>query len=893
MEKLKKNQSAITQIEVTFREIDRLFDTLSDGTGVPSYRIAAIDRNGKPRVIVHDPFSALMHSPSFSDENGDPIRDEMYEMPGVYRSIRSTEAPHFLWHTFARWKSRPIDNKYVYVWAADSKTGSGIRLAYELYFSGGKFRFIDVKSVDRRPKGTAQEKLVLDLISFKDAQEKQVFYFFLLARFQIPVKRLEEIKKDIPTRSAHLWDEFHLDLDTKSMKAVQVDKLKRGNKDLPPKVSFCVHLLDPFREALSRSERYKNALHRWQESQKAMSGDTLYLLAKRIESLSERDESLKEHLAYSFHDYLNTAEAESRRRYFVMASMAAELIRWIGKMEKREKFARKGFSSDTWLHDGKSMIPSKEDKGEDVFHNLYYQACFDYPDATNEVCSDVAEIIGAVMDELEQSPNGEAWLEELLKAGVEGKLPELESGATEFFFETKRKGNELMNKLGGKLLGRFAPSWVAHYRKDALKNLNNWFKAKYGVSLKETEAGLNRKTRRALESSERRALRRGRRAGITKLEITPASADALQFTSTSLQVLQAGIEVVNLYHALASLKEHADDPWAYLECMGSALDAYSALHETAEKLKFIESVEEVAEAGSWAKKFLKVGVFSAIIDVATGSHDMYESDTASGMIANGMRTVGSGLVLGGEVAEEHPLGWIATIAGLALQSGGSYLRDQTRAACVFLRHCRWGKGANTFDAIVATVKDENSYWYKGKLAALAANTKMQHKCLDELIYNYEPEMEFEGEDHDCYLKVKIKSKVAALGTGAKWDIKIELKKTNDAGFGASSPRTISFTPGEDFDDVDLTAGESYRVRIADASDGNWTIRFQAKVTSKVDVFGDSVHVVERECEGGFYFVPKLEERPAGGVPDETPRDAGVPDSPVDRDAGTPSGGTSP
>jgi hypothetical protein len=885
MEKLKKNKSAITQIEVHLREIDRLFDTLCNDSGIPQYRFVAMDASRNPRVVVQDPSRLLFHEWSLSDENGDSIRGDVYYFPGQYRFVRSTDAPYLLWHTFSPLKSRAIDGKYVYVWMADAKDGSGLQLAHELYFAGGQFQFIDANSQDRSPKGSTHETLILDLISFTNGKPQQRFYFFLLARFQIPSKRLEEIKKDVPTRAMRLFDEFYTYIvrDPVKKKPEPIGKIQREKKDLPVKLSFLVNLIDPFREALSRNERYKNSLHRWQEAQGKMGNDPAYLLAKRIESLTERDDSLKDNLAYSFRDYLNGAEEESRRRYFVTLSMANELIRWIGRKEKREAFNFKGKSSDTWFHNGKDMTPSSEDKGEEKWHNLYYQACLDYKDAADEICSKVADLHGEIMDQLEQSANGEAWLEELVSKGVEGKLPELESGLTEFFFESGRKGSEFSQQVSSRLLRVLGPSWVAHYRGNSLKNLNDWVKSKFGAELKEVEAGFTAKKWGRVRAKQERDLGRARKRVVTKLD----SSSWASVTRKGLY-LRAGIEVVNFCYALEKVREHRDDPWAYLECLGSALDTYTAVHEVGQKIEYFREIGEVAEAGSWAKRFIKVGVCSALIDVITGAHDMYESDSVSAMVANGMRTAGAGLVIGGEAAEEHPVGWIATIVGVALESGGSYLRAETRAACVFLRHCRWGKGASTFDSVVARVSDENSYWYKGKLAALAADVKQQHKCLDELIYNYEPEMEFESAEHDCTLKIKVKTKVAVLGPGAKWNLNIQISKS-PSGFDGGSTETRSFVPTDEFDDTNLTAGDWYATSIFDSQEGKLSMRFQVALHAKVDVFGDGTHVIERECSGQYYFAQKIEDLPSGGVPNPTPTDAGVPDAGFNT-GGAPSGG---
>src|SRR5277367_1155365 len=161
---LDKNKSAMTHITVTFREIDRFYDVHGRNNPKVASRIPVINGSGEPELLVRD-FDDLIY-----DENGDQLpAGKYYEMQGVYRTIR-TYGEEFFTRTFARYKSRQIKGKYVYVWAADDKTGSGMRLVNELFFKDGKFKLIDFKSKARKPKGTSRDSLVLDLLGFKDAK---------------------------------------------------------------------------------------------------------------------------------------------------------------------------------------------------------------------------------------------------------------------------------------------------------------------------------------------------------------------------------------------------------------------------------------------------------------------------------------------------------------------------------------------------------------------------------------------------------------------------------------------------------------------------------------------------------------------------------------------------
>ena len=946
---LKKNKSAITHIEIGFREIERFFD--AHGSPDPKFaaRIPSVDSNGVPRIVVRDPFQVWgQYSVGLTDENGDAIRFRMPELEGVYRTIRTSGEAAFI-RTFARKRSNPIDRKYVYVWAADDKKGGGMRLVRELYFSQGKFRLIDFKSKRRQPKGQARERLVLDLAAFQDAQPKRVYYFFLLARHQISRKRLDDMMPEVPARGMRLWDEFYTDIcpDGDLSNAMPVDGPPREGAELPPKLTYLMHLVDPFSEALHRSERYKNALHRWQQVEASLSQDVEYVLAKGVELLRDQStDSCSDALAGSFSSYLSDREAESKRLLFVSFTLASDLVQWIGRREKREPLRYKVIKTgeeilcDTWFGNTTTRIPSREDKPADEWHSHYSQALRDYATPEGDLTGDpkvangIARIICAVVEELDQSPWGANWLEDMVKKGIEGDLDKVAPAGFEFFFlsrlsksedgghgeggeepsekksegegheegeekedegaaclaDVRRKKNEAAKGVVAGMLMWVGKPWVEHYREDALKSLKNFFKAKHGITLVEKEAGVVRQERRVVESQARRDFKHARRRGVKRLEVQPSAVEGWAFAVRQLQLLQAGLEVVNFCYAAEEAK--SGDPWKVLEAMGALMDASKAIYEKFHPEDLVSEVEE--EASFVSKGFRVVGFASAAIDIITGAHGIYVSPTLAGQVSEGMKTLGAGLVFGGGFVTDNPgtfpVGLAVMTLGAALEGVGSYWKGQSSEICEFLRNCKWGSGPSYAERIGSVVKDVDSYWYRGKLSDLKSAIAVQQNCINQISYNYTPEIQFDCSSSSCAVKVRMTGAKQSLGPAANWNVAVEATKSASENGPDAVKRTVRLQRDEGFDDLDWTASEwvTFQGLTAEEICDSHGVRriwfLEVKVTASVDVAGDFKRVITREADCSYTYASQ-DDSPA------TPQfDYGTPGPTDSSDAGVPDGG---
>jgi len=176
---LNPNKSAITQIEVSMREIDRVYD-------LTGFNALALGPDGKPELLTRQPdFSVFRANPfNFLNDAGEEVSRpaRLKPVPGVYRSVRLEGYAPFL-RTFARSESQKIDRKFVYVWSADSSRASVVELEHELYFENGDFRVVPFASPAnkgkdiRPPEGERRSRLLLDVVSFwGGSQEKERLY---------------------------------------------------------------------------------------------------------------------------------------------------------------------------------------------------------------------------------------------------------------------------------------------------------------------------------------------------------------------------------------------------------------------------------------------------------------------------------------------------------------------------------------------------------------------------------------------------------------------------------------------------------------------------------------------------------------------------------------------
>jgi len=860
---LKTNKSAITQVEVTMREVDRVFDLVA-------YNQLTTGADGSAELLTLQPnFSVFRDHPfNFLDDAGEKVTrtGKLSPPAGVFRAVRQSGYAPFL-RTFARAASKPIHDKYVYVWSASSSTGSVVELEYELYFQHGAFRFVPFSTPAnqgkdiRQPEGEKKERLLLDVVSFWSGSQEQEAYYFYLAPYQLPWTTLEEVKKRMPLRAMRLWDWFYTDVytDGKPESAAPLNKVLKDGK-LPAKSMFAMHLLDPFQEAVIRSNRLRGRLGSWMEEADRLSKDSTYRLAKRIENFVCGNPDLRENVTYSLTTDILAKEEASARLRFAAETACADLVRWIGREVQNDVMAGPGKTFTTLFKDGSGQESFLQNE---VFPQEWYapfsEAFDDYwPLASSNPASweELNQLIYYLHCGTEQLTPGTEYLRTTFQQFiVEGKKP-MAHGGQSILFAAARKGQGAVLNYQLGMLEFQAPNWVNHYKKEALSSLEGWVRRTHGIEL---ESVRPRSERRALQAIERRRLKKAKKSGEVPI-LEPSRVTRLKLAKHGLEIASIGIEAVNLSYAYQEL---IDKPGfqSRINFAGAGLDAYAALQGIAKIAGKKPWDPKLRLYGTKALRFSPLAVASAGIDVVTAGMDTASGRTLDEKFAHGLRTTGAAMTFGGTVFAETGVGVVVAIAGLGLQSLGTFVVANLSAASKFLRHSKWGTGPGRLD--FGDQRDE--YWYRGSLGSLATDIGGQHRALDQIYYDYEIELKTTWETGSVMgswtsLEGRIvagagnDSPLALSGSDAKWSINVQVVRPDQS----IMPILERDFPDEYNFDFEITIGSTFLITVFPwsvedplesykAAEGSVDVRVRAKL----DFFGDGQTVVERELKETF------------------------------------------
>lgn len=883
MATLNQNRSTITHIEVTFREIDRIYDLLP-GT------LLADTAPGKELVYkAQDNLMTRVDSlqwRGFLDEEGREVTGvEKRLLNGVYRGVRVTGYAPFL-QSFLRDRSMLIDQKYVYVWSADASSGKAVELEYELYFQNGKFQKVSFDSAGnngkdtRQPAGEWSDRLQLDVLSFWDASHAKEGYFFFLAPFQLPWAAVQDLNSTVAVRGVKLWDWFYTDIytaaDPTTAKPISHDILKGKT---PIKMMFQMHLVDPFKEGLNRSARYGDMLRRWEPAQQKLGKNSEYLLAVRVSDFAHSSSELLEKVdKEKLSDAIYKPSREANRLLALSIFRCAELLRWIGESRQPDTAAPPGVSQgfNTWVVEGHTAIGMTQSLPGD-WHSPFSNAVDDYAYGPADIHVQVGQIVNRVHGDLDLCADGDLWLEKNLNkffsgdSLMEGERPALDvaHGGASILFQYKRKLFEGAEHLNAGLLRDYAKPWVRKFRSESLKDVKGFLKKVHGI-----EVDLMQKPRPIRPQRLRRAKREIQ-------ECTPKWVERLEFAHHELSLVALSVESVNLSYAWDEFQKEHHNLKTSLELAASVIDGYRAVTEVVEKLPNPEI--PLYKIGSRAVKFCPLAAAAAALEVTTAGMDAAKARTADEGVAHGIRAVGAALCLAGTFTEEFPpLGLILMVGGFVLQSAGSYVVGSLSSASRFLRFCQWGTGRSLLSGDFRDSQDED--WYKGNLSDLAKSVNVQVTALDNIIYDYLPKIGATGEDSKVILYAKMREaeegeKSKLISPEAKWNVRAELYRKD---FGSAPRKVVGFgskfvdsgnvaaTRLEDVEDGDLTEGEECELHTFQSpmrtpptpslpyptigpeppprpwDEPDFTVR--VKITAELDVFGDGKCIIKRELD---------------------------------------------
>ena len=858
---LKTNKSAITQIEVTLQEIDRIYDRVGSNA-------VATGADGRFKLFTLQPnFSVFRDQPfHMLGDDGEKLTETGKLSPprGVSRAVRQSGYAPFL-RTFDRSASKPIHGKYVYVWSASAANGSVVELEYELFFEQGSFRFVPFSSSAnkgkdlRQPEGEGKKRLLLDVVSFWTGAQEQEGYYFYLAPYQLPWARLEAMKKRVPLRAMRLWDWFYTDVytDGKPENAAPLNKVLKDGK-LPATAMFAMHLVDPFQEAVLRSNRMRVRLSKWLEEVERLSKDSSYRLAKRIESFVHANPELRESVTDSLRQEILTKEETSARLRWASESACEDLVRWIGREVQNDVVAVPGKAFATLFEDGSGKASGLQ---SEVFPKEWYapfsEAFDDYEaleSSDSATWEELNKLVYFLHGGTQQLISGQEYLRDTFQQFmVEGKTP-LAHGGQSILFAAGRKshGTVLNYQLG--MLEFQAPNWVTQYRKEALSNLQGWVRRTRGIELQSVRP---RSERRALEAIERRALKKARRSGEVPI-LDPPQLRRLKLATGGLEIAALGIEAVNLCYAYEELTGKVGFQ-SVINAAGALLDAYAAVKSAGALVGMKLPDPKIALYGTKALKFSPLAVASAGIDVVTAGMDTASARTGEVKFVHALRTVGAAMTLGGTVFAETGVGVVVAVAGLGLQSLGTFVVANMSEAAKFIRYCKWGTGPGLLDF----GDHVSEYWYRGSLSQLSTDIDGQHDALDNLYYDYQLELKSEWEMGSVMgswtaLRGRIVagdgSPLSHSGTDARWTIKVQAIRREQS----IMPILETEFPDEYHCDFDLTIGSEFLIAVFPWEVDDPLERYKAaegsievQVRAKLDFFGDGRTVVKRELTETF------------------------------------------
>jgi hypothetical protein len=862
---LNPNKSAITQIEVSMREIDRVYD-------LTGFNALALGPDGKPELLTRQPdFSVFRANPfNFLNDAGEEVSRpaRLKPVPGVYRSVRLEGYAPFL-RTFARSESQKIDRKFVYVWSADSSRASVVELEHELYFENGDFRVVPFASPAnkgkdiRPPEGERRSRLLLDVVSFWGGSQEKESYYFYLAPYQLPWQSLEAMKKRLPLRAMRLWDWFYTDVytDGNPDSAQPLNQILKNGQP-PAKMMFAMHLVDPFKEAVIRSGRTRQRLNSWMEEMERLSASSTYRLAKRIQNFVHANPDLAKNITDSLRQFIHTTERASARLLFASESAGEDLVRWIGLENQNDAFFRDGQRFFTLFDDGSGKASAvRDEKFPTDWHAPFSEALDDYQaaaDSNPSAWEDLCGLVYSIHCGIDPLHAGKEYLRKTFhRYIVEGKNP-LAHGGQSILFAAARKGHGAALNFQVGLLEHQASNWVTHYKKEAITTLEDWIRRTHGIELK--HAG-NRAERRALAAIERRKFRKARRAGLTgetvEIIVSP-NVTRLAIAKTGMEIAAIGIEAVNLAYAYDDLKSNPGFQ-TVLNASGALLDAYAAVQTNARLVGVKLWDPKLRLYGTKSLRFSPLAVASAGIDMVLAGADTISGRTTDETVVHGLRTVGAAMTLGGTVFAETGVGVVVAVVGLGLQSLGTFIVANVSASSKFLRYSKWGTGPGLLD--LGDSRDE--YWYSGRLSSLADDIAGQHRALDNLYYDYQLEITSEWTTGSVMgswttilgrIVASENSPLALSGSEATWTIKAQVTRPDES----IMPIVDVDLPDDYQTDYDITIGSKFVIAVFPWEESDPTKRYktaygtvEVRLRAKLDFFSDGATIVERDASETF------------------------------------------
>ncbi|HYO54431.1 hypothetical protein [Archangium sp.] len=849
-------RAGIINIDVSFREVNRLIDLIGDRE--------LVSRGSQPVVadrllgLLDGPMMQRYGFPPLLDEEGKPFErnERLTRHPGAYRWVRTTDGQTFR-RTFVRAQSQAISNRRVYVLGGEGNALNTFRLEHELAFTNGTFRRCELGSAkSRAPIGPEQARLPLELLSVREDGPVVRSYYVHLAPFPLPPEVFEalratsrtheqlEVLKAVLRRSSLVMDPFWTDLyphgDQASARPV------RPGDSLSAQSGLLVHLVDPFRETLLRREAFLQVLEEWHQRQESLARDEKYLLAKRIETLVHGNQELRATVDERLSPYLVEKERESTKRLLLAELRGADLVRWIGQRQqvtsaRSEKGPPK--AADTWviLGEREGYVADAASPHEREPHSPYSDTCWHYRTAPEREYADMMALVSAALEGLNETGVGRSFLDRLLNQGLSASWADADAG-TKALFEASRKGTTgAIEGLDG-ILQHLAPQWQKRFKTRTPEAIEDFLWRKHGIRV---ELLPNRKTRRAVIAKYRGEHRRAEQSSPKIIELPSRGEELVGASKNAITKLSFALESINFVNAVGEVMAKPD-LWNILNSVGSACDTLDTMFFLPEGT--VPDTVKLASGPLKGVSLKPLGVIGSAVDTTLAARDLLESRNIGSSVGHGMRTLGAALSLGGAFSATSGVGAVVAVVGLGLQCTGSFVVSNFGDAALFLRHCTWGTGENWADKAVSTITQRAASWSDTPLSALAADVPAQQRALDRMFYDFEPTLLMESaEDGGRFLKLQAKlPDGAVLAPDSGWALDVRLVHYLR---GTPTTSQVSFLSQEEA--ALLSKGEVVSLKHwPDAAcDGVLTVTG----TIELDIAGDGRRKVRKPIDSKFSF----------------------------------------
>ena len=624
-------------------------------------------------------------------------------------------------------------------------------------------------------------------------------------------------------RTALLWDEFYTDAyrgeDLSSAKPLIELEGEGGAPPADGTLSFVVHLPDPLKEALRRTDRYSRELDTLQKDEDQQRSNPVHQFALRLHlfTLGPAAAGLREQ-APKLDPYLEQSEHYALLRLDWLDEVTFDLVRWIFREEQRIPSAwvapgrgEYSFSPDQGL-EPVSVCYRKEPATPERFRAGYIpdpilfrrparsgggrreapwtspfcQATNAYLGAPDESIEQVSLVLAAAYARLLESPLGREALTDTFEAFSAKKAPLADGGWALLFDEGEQvkqsasKGNSDVKKPGykpkekaGKIvssgsgvgLAVYTKCFAERHKREALSQFEIFVSKRWGGrTLREVQALEGPEylhTEKTKYKEARQALRGkpGRvRQKLRRLELDPGWAQDLKVLGEAAKFLDLSVKLATTLDLVTKVADAPEDGWAWADLGSQLASDYKDANTFLKTLPKIPTPEIYKSVATGAVKLNPLALVTSVYDVVKGVRDIDRAKDEGERTGAIIGEVGSIAALAGALTFEVGVAFpVIGFIAIGLQLAGKWYADNNKDEALFVRNSRFGDPGGGVAGWLDQKwnGDLDRYWYKGSLAALPKDLPAQHRALTELMFNFTPKLGLSSTGHTTEVGIEV------------------------------------------------------------------------------------------------------------------------------------------